>query len=303
LILSELSKKDYIRLICDQGVSLKTGPFVVRIQSSIQALQDNLYSLYRYNHIAQSADFIDFNIRIAPPGNLRAVWRPQAYFYLDERVPFKPLPYSQAFPMLEWGMNWCISNHAHQYLIIHAAVAERNGQGILFPAPPGSGKSTLCAALVSKGWHLLSDELALFSLETGKLVPLARPVNLKNESIDVMQAYAPEAIFSGRFLDTSKGTVSLMAAPKDSVEKSQEEISLRHVIFPHYVKQSSMQYREIGQGEGILKVIDNAFNYSVLGLQGFEFLSRIMEKVNIASFEYSELDDAIGYFNGLVNDE
>jgi len=301
LRVSDLSKPEFIKLVSDQGVSIKTGPFVVNIQSPIKTLQDNLFRLYQHNHVAHRQEYVDFNIRIAPPKSVRAFWRPQAYFYLDDRVPFKPLPYSQAFPMLEWGMNWCVSNHAHQYLIIHAAVIERNGQAILMPAPPGSGKSTLCAGLVSRGWHLLSDELALFSVETGKLVSLARPVNLKNESIDVMQRYAPEATFSARFPDTSKGTVSLMAAPAESVDSAQIAVPLRHVIFPQYDKQSTLHCNEISPAEGFLRVVENAFNYSILGLQGFELLIKAMDKVPVLSLEYSELDTAIDFFNGLVD--
>ena len=81
--------------------------------------------------------------------------------------------------MLEAGLNWCIGNLAHQYLVIHSATLERGGRALLMPAPPGSGKSTLCAALITRGWRLLSDEFALVDPATGLLVPVPRPVALK----------------------------------------------------------------------------------------------------------------------------
>ena len=299
--LADLPKTDAIEKICNEELVFRTGPFVISLKSPIKRLQDNFLHLYQNYHLAGKTEFVDFRIHVKPPANLRAWYKPQAYFYLDSNVPFKPLPLSQAFPMLEWGMNWCISNNAHQYLIIHAAVVERNGKGILMPAPPGSGKSTLCAGLVSRGWRLLSDELALFSVETGELVPLARPINLKNESIDVMQQYSPESIFSDRFLDTNKGTVALMAAPKDSVDSAPVSVPLRYVVFPRYASQSALQHKEMSQGEGFIQVVENAFNYSVLGLQGYELLVQAMEKVEALSVEYSELDDAVRFFNELVD--
>src|SRR3546814_15972535 len=82
--------------------------------------------------------------------------------------------------MLEWGLNWCIGAHGHQFLIIHAAVIERNGLAAILPGAPGSGKSTLTACLVHNGWRLLSDEMALVSLQDGGLTALARPISLKN---------------------------------------------------------------------------------------------------------------------------
>ncbi len=104
------------------------------------------------------------------------------------------MPLGHAMPLLEWALNWCISTDAHQFLIVHAAAIERNGLAVVLPAPPGSGKSTLCAALIHRGWRLLSDELALLSLVDGTLHALARPVSLKNRSIDVMSEYAREAV-------------------------------------------------------------------------------------------------------------
>ncbi len=95
--------------------------------------------------------------------------------------------------MLEWGLNWCVSAHCHQYLIFHAAVIEKSGRALILPAPPGSGKSTLCAGLVNRGWRLLSDELTLIDIASCGVVPLPRPVSLKNASIDVIRAYAPAA--------------------------------------------------------------------------------------------------------------
>lgn len=91
------------------------------------------------------------------------------------------MPVGHAFPQLEWAMNWCISTQANFYLLLHSAVIERNGFAAIMPAPPGSGKSTLCAALINRGWRLLSDELALISLHDQNIYPLARPVGLKND--------------------------------------------------------------------------------------------------------------------------
>ena len=58
--------------------------------------------------------------------------------------------------------------HAHQYLIIHAAVVEKNGLAAILPAPPGSGKGTLTAGSVLSGWRLLSDELTLIDRLSGR---------------------------------------------------------------------------------------------------------------------------------------
>src|SRR2546423_11656048 len=124
----------------------------------------------------EAGAFADFQVSLTA----RRWWKPQVLFRFDDTPAFHPLPADQAFPILEWGLNWCVSAHCHQYLIVHAAVLEQGGRALLLQGPPGCGKSTLCAGLASRGWRLLSDELALIDPATAEVAALARPISLKN---------------------------------------------------------------------------------------------------------------------------
>ena len=76
------------------------------------------------------------------------------------------------------------------------------------PGDPGAGKSTLTAALMLSGWRLLSDEIALVDRDDGLLRRLARPVSLKNASIDIIREHDTRAVFGDMAHDTHKGTVA-----------------------------------------------------------------------------------------------
>jgi HprK-related kinase A len=146
--LLQLSSTSLRKQLAGHGIWLRTGPFSLRVQSRLPSVAEGLVELYgqfevRDSHFA----FADFHIEINAPGLLRRWFRPQVNFSFDGDLPFKPLPLDQAYPMLEWGLNWCVSMHAHQYLIIHAGVVEKNGLAAILPAPPGSGKSTLAAVI------------------------------------------------------------------------------------------------------------------------------------------------------------
>jgi HprK-related kinase A len=209
---------------------------------------------------------------------------------------------TQAAPMLEWGLNWCVTEHAHQYIVIHAAAIERGGRVALLPAPPGSGKSTLCAALVNRGWRLLSDELALIDPERGLLLPLARPVSLKNRSIDVIRAFAPEAQFSAVVHDTIKGSVAHMKPPADSVRRDQEPAGLGWIVFPRFIADAPLQARQLRRSTGFMQLLDHAFNYHLHGRRGFECLADLVEPALALDFSYSRLDEAIDFFERLASD-
>jgi HprK-related kinase A len=281
------------------GIFLQTGPFVTHLQTAITSVAEGVGLLYTDYHLLEQADYADFHVSLDRPHSLRRWFKPQVLFQFDSNPPFKPLPLDQALPMLEWGLNWCVSSHANRYLIIHAAVIEKDGFAAILPAPPGSGKSTLCAALVNRGWRLLSDELTLVRVGDGKIIPLPRPVSLKNQSIDIIQQYAPDAIFSRKVSDTVKGTVALMRAPADSVARATETAQIAWVIFPKYQPGAHTRLEEQSQSRTFMRVADNAFNYSLLGVKGFETLSGLIDAALCYDFTYSVLDEAVETFANL----
>ena len=282
------------------GLFLQTGAYIARIQSSISSVAEGIGLLYADHPLAEETDFADFHIRLVAPANFRRWFKPQVLFLVDGVPTFKPLPLDQAFPMLEWGLNWCVSSHAHDNLIIHAAVVERGGHAVILPAPPGSGKSTLCAALVNRGWRLLSDELTLIRVRDGRLIPLPRPVSLKNQSIEIMHHYAPDATFSRPVHDTMKGTVAHMKASTDSVARATETAQAAWVIFPKYQSGAETCLELLPQSRAFMRVADNAFNYSLLGTQGFKALSGMIDNCQCYEFTYSDLDEAMATFSSLT---
>lgn len=281
--------------------SVRTGPFLTHLQTSLDSVAEGIERFYSEDLSVPVDGFYDFHIRMDSPPNLRRWFRPQVLFLLDGKAPFKPLPLSQAYPMFEWGLNWCISHHAHQYLMIHAAVIERNGLAVVMPGVPGTGKSTLCAALVQRNWRLLSDELALVSVEDGMLTALARPVGLKNESINIIREFAPNAKFGPVTHDTKKGTVAHMAAPRYSIEKMDERAEARWLIFPSYEADAKCKISSREKGSAFMEAAKQGFNYSLLGVSGFRTLRRLVEGSECYEFSYSRLDDAVNVFDNLTN--
>jgi len=284
----------------DEGLYFSVGPFIVCLHTSISSVIEGITLLYNDCSIAETTAFADYHISLQQASGIRRWYHPQVNFLFDGHRPFKPLPLNQAFPSFEWGLNWCIANNAHQYLIIHAAVVEKNGRAVILPAPPGSGKSTLCAGLVNRGWRLFSDELALISMKNGSLIPIPRPVNLKNDSIEIIKSFAPDAVFSQKVRDTNKGTVSLMKAPIDSVLRSSEVAEAAWVIFPHYLADAEALLTPKPKAHACMALAQNAFNYNVLGAQGFKVLSNLIDVSDCYEFSYSKLDEAIAAFDSLA---
>ncbi len=300
MIVSDLDAVMLRRRLRGRGLVVRTGPFHFRLQSEVDAVADGLSLLYADHSVASEDAFADFSVTITRRGGLRRLVRPQIDFLYDGERPFVPLPVDHAFPLLEWAMNWCISTQSHHGLTLHAAVIERDGHAVVMPAPPGSGKSTLCAGLVSRGWRLLSDELALVSLVDSSLTPLCRPISLKNESLAVIRAFVPDAVLNRVTHDTAKGSVSHMKVPSEHLRRVDETATPRWVVFPRYQQGSGPVLRARSKAEGLLELGRNSFNYSVLGCAGYDALARLVSMSDCLDFTYSRLDDAVAAFDRLA---
>jgi HprK-related kinase A len=296
---STLTPAELRRQLAGDGIWLRTGPFVTRLRSPIPSVAAGLGLLYADAPLEPPA-FADFHVEMRRPGGLRRLWHPQVRFVFDGHQPFTPLPLNHAFPALEWGMNWCVAAHAYGWLVIHAAVIERNGRAAILPAPPGSGKSTLCAALVHRGWRLLSDELTMVRLGTGAIVPNPRPVSLKNASIDIIRAYLPGCVLSPPVRDTDKGTVAHLKPPREAVARAHEPAAPGWIVYPKFQAGAAPTLTPVARSRSFMRVAENAFNYSRLGVHGFDTLAGLLDHSDSYEFTYSRLDDAVAVFERLA---
>jgi len=204
--------------------------------------------------------------------------------------------------VLEWGLNLVIAMRHQGYLMLHSAVLERHGFALLLPASPGHGKTTLCAALAHRGWRFLSDEFGLVRPYTQQLLPVPRPMPLKNESIAVIRQFAPEAYIGPEIPGTRKGTVAHVRPPADSIERSRESATARWLVFPRWVAGSPLTLEPIAKGQAFMELAMNAFNYELLGIDAFGTVRGIVNQTACYRLQYSDLDEAVAALSSLAQD-
>lgn len=298
--LSTLPKESVYQALKGNGLALRIGPVNVSLVSPIANVAEHLICLYAEFDTVDEQDFIDFNVELKAPLSIRRYFRRQVNFSFDGYLPFKPLPYAQAAAFFEWGLNWCIASHSNQFLIIHAAVVELNGQAFIFPGTPGSGKSTLSAAMACRGWRLLSDEMALLAIADGLIYPVPRPVSLKNQSLDVIRQFSADAVIGPIVYDTLKGTVGHMRPPDSSVAENLRPALPAKVVFPKYQQDSPTRLEPLSKAKTLMKLAENSFNYSALGTLGFNALGNLCATSDCYEFQYSNLNEAIPLFTELA---
>ncbi len=299
MIVGDLSRRELGSRLAGTGLGLRFGPFNLTIRSDLKSFGSLAHSLYAPYPLPEAGEMTDFHVGIRRPRGMRRWLRRQACFTIDGQSPFAPYTVEHAFPALEWGINWCVATRAHHLLMLHSAGVERNGRAILFPASPGDGKSTLCTALIHSGWRLMSDEFGLVRPEDGMLLPLPRLIPLKNESIDVIRRFRPEAIIGPAFLETRKGTVAHVRPPLESIRRMHEPARPRWFVFPRWIANAPLTLEPMAKSQAFLMVATNAFNYEVLDEAAFRLVADLVGSCDCYSLSYSDLDEAVAALDEL----
>lgn len=298
--LAQAGEEKVRRSLRREGLILRTPPFVASLHSDVPRVARDLIWLYPDFELGADNEFADFHLQVNYVSGLRRFVKPTARFASDGESAFSSLPADQCFHMMEWGLNWAVTSSAHRFLIYHAAVLEKHGRAVMLPAPPGSGKSTLTAALANRGWRLLSDELALYDPRTGLVQGMARPVNLKNAAIELIRRFAPDAVMTEAVPDTLKGTLALMRPPQESVARVWEPARPAWIISPRYEAGSQPQLDPMAKARMLLLLAEQAFNYDIHGRDGFTATADLVDSCGCHEFVYSSLDDAIRIFETLA---
>jgi HprK-related kinase A len=281
------------------GLRIGIGPFVFHLRSPIRSFIADFSFAYADFPVCDDSDVSDFRVRVAPA----ALWRPwsgQAEFWADGASQFKTFPQRLAMPLTEWGLNGCIYNHAHQFLMVHSAVVEKTGRAAILAGPPGSGKSTLCAALMARGWRLLSDEFALLDPAHGWLLPIPRPVALKNASIGLVEKLLPHLRIGRTFAATRKGTLAHLRPPTEAVERQAEPALPSWVVFPTHAENADTRLAQLVKAAGFVRLQENCFNYTALGRAAFDALGQLIEAAECYELPFAQAAAAAELVDSLA---
>lgn len=297
----QLSRDRLRTLLTTSGLRVRTGPFNLSIRTQLPHLIEQLYQMYAHYALMDTDEIAEFHVRIVAKRSIRRPWIRLVRFEVDGRSPFPPVPAEQALATLEWGINLAIAMRINHLLLFHSAAVERNGHVLLLPAWPGSGKTTLSAMLMHRGYRLFSDEFGLMDPLSGDFFPLPRLMPLKNQSIQVIREYLPEAVLGPEIPGTLKGTVAHVRPPQKSIERSSESAKARWIVFPKWSANAALRLEPLPQSEAFLLLATNAFNYEVLGETAFNAVSRMVRNCECRKLVYSDFDSALAALNELTD--
>lgn len=268
--------------------SVRIGPVGFRIGSAWPQPIRHLARLYA-NYPKPLDGIPDFTVRLEPDRPLRRWIKPSVAIRGDYSLPeAAPLALRHGLLAAEMGMNLQMALGQRRYLLLHAAVVEREGKALILTGESGAGKSTLAALLGEHGWRLMGDEFALLDLTTGLVHAFPRLISLKNKAIGLFPDAAPDR-WGPLLAATPKGAIRHLRPNAEAIARMAESARPALLLFPRFGFDEAV--RPIGGAEVFVRLTQASTNYVALGEPGFEALT---------GFVVSTPARAIDYPNGVA---
>ncbi|MEG3174904.1 HprK-related kinase A [Sphingomonas sp. RB3P16] len=273
------------------GYSVRIGPVGFRIGSDWRAPIAQLEQLYAA--YPKPADGVpDFTVRLFAARPWRRIVRPAVMIGGDYVLPeAAPLPLAQGLLAAEMGMNLQMALGQRRYLLLHAAVVERDGQALVMTGVSGAGKSTLAALLGERGWRLMGDEFALLDPATGLIHAFPRLVSLKNASIATVAAEVGAERFGPLLEGTPKGTIRHLVPDAATVAAMDVPARPALILFPSFGFEAAA--RAMAPSEVFVRLTQASTNYVALGERGFDALTRLVTTVPARAIDYPDTASAV----------
>ncbi len=278
-----------------QGLRLTVPPFTVALKSAAPALLDAPLAAYPDYEVSAAA-FADVHVEVAAPRRRGG----SVSILIDGVTRFAECAPAALLPHLEWAINWCVATRAHQYLMLHAAVLERDGAAVILPGLPGSGKSTLAAYLSTRGWRLLSDEFGMIHRASGDAEPFVRLVPLKDASIAAIRERCPDARVTAPVATERKGMVAHFRPDDAAVRAAAVPATPALVVLPRFQSGADFDRQPLGRARVFVECMKNSFNYNVLGVEGFAAVTRLAEQVSGYRIDYSRMEEVEAWLPGAL---
>lgn len=200
-----------------------------------------------------------------------------------------PVP-PRVLEYLLWHVNRQVVACAGDLVPIHAAAAAIDGGALLLAGPAGSGKSTLVAGLVRRGFAYLTDEVAAIDPLSLLVRPFPRPLSIEAGSQGVLADLEPVVDpDAARYLS---GTWHVNPHSIRAGDTVSPPAPVRWVMFPRYQRGAPTELVPLGRAEALIALLDNCFDNGSEGARRLITVGQALAEARCWRLVTGDLDEA-----------
>jgi hypothetical protein len=178
-----------------------------------------------------------------------------------------------------------------------------NGQKcLLLPAAPGSGKTTLTAALTAAGFQYFSDEVALLEEPDLEVRPVPISLSVKSGALEVLAPLFPQLRRSANHTREDFETVTYLNPPTVSFRAGLNQTHpAGWIVFPQYSARATTELRAIGKAEALARLMGEILVVAKpLDKRAVRSLVRWIQRVECYELPNSSLSQAVQLIGSLL---
>jgi len=270
-------------------LSIQIGQVGVAIESEQPAAAADLRELYSGFPVCSGEPLV----RLAARREGRSLLgRPRYAIYGDEQRVFARLSTNEVLPHLEWAMNWRVVARANAYIQLHAAALVREERALLLVGRSGTGKSTLAAGLLSRGWGYYGDEIALVDPSTLHVHAYPKAICIKAGSFEVIRRLGLALWRRRHYARAVKGPVGYVRPPaSDPATLYSRPVHL--IVFPQYCGEQGTCVSAMPRGEAAFELARCQVNRGTFGGSAAQRLCTLARSAGCHRLRFGPIEDAL----------
>jgi hypothetical protein len=179
-------------------------------------------------------------------------------------------------------------------LAVHAGALARSAGALLLPAPAGSGKSVLTAALMTRGWDYLSDDTAMLAEADFSVTGVPYSLSIKEGGWDALESRFPALLHQPVHRRPDGQRVRYLPPLPPRMRPDPGKRTVRWIAFPQFSPSAPPAApKRLKLAEALRRLLANCGWVRPLD---WETISRTVEwlgHVESYSLDHSSLDTAI----------
>jgi hypothetical protein len=193
-------------------------------------------------------------------GNRRMVIAPDGAYVLD---------------YLLWHINRQAVERTPEHVLLHAGGVERDGHAGILAAPMESGKTTLTAALLQRGYRYLTDEAVAIEPETRRIQPFAKALSIDPGSWEVLADLEPVLEPGAREYVANQWHVPPTAIfPGALAEPSLPRV----LILPRYERGAASSLVPVPKAQMLVELASLTFDFRARGRRNLAALGAVVSR-------------------------
>lgn len=217
--------------------------------------------------------------------------------YLDGECVESSGSLADSLGFILWTTNARAIDGTDDYVALHSAAVSWERRGVLLPAPPDSGKTTLAAGLTRGGFEYLTDEAGLIEPTTKWLVPFPRSLAMDPASVDAVPGLRGD--LPPKFHEYM-GDYYFIPPERLRAGSIGASCPIRYVVFPSYRADARTELQPIGKPQALTDLVENCFNFRRFGSKALEILGAVVKEADCYRLQIGDLPSAVRTVRDLV---